>query len=79
MKYNTNKNIKGGSSPMPFNPQNLDQFVNQWKDNTNSSWQQYLNEPKLVENMTLGKLNHINKVAMNNKEIDPSNFSVNFT
>ena len=63
---------------MSFNPQNLDQFVSQWQDNTNSSWQQYLNEPKVVENMTLGKFNHLNKVSLNSKELDTSNFSVNF-
>lgn len=79
MKYSKKDETKGGSKvPKAFNPQNLDQFVSQWQDNTNSSWQQYLNEPKVVENMTLGKFNHLNKVSLNSKELDTSNFSVNF-
>ena len=80
MKYSEKNESKGGSKvPKAFNPQNLDQFVSQWQDNTNSSWQQYLNEPKVVENMTLGKVNHINKASLSGKELDTSNFSVNFT
>ena len=80
MKYSEKNESKGGSKvPKAFNPQNLDQFVSQWQDNTNSSWQQYLNNPKVVENMTLGKVNHINKASLSGKELDASNFSVNFT